>query len=127
MFNNIYKDKIVLITGNTGFKGSWLSMWLLHLGAKVVGVSDGEVSIPSNFSVSEMSGVIDDHRHDVRDEDSIRALIEDVQPDFIFHLAAQPIVSESYVDPVGTITTNAIGTMNLLEVCVKLNGSAPSF
>ena len=115
MFNNIYKDKIVLITGNTGFKGSWLSMWLLHLGAKVVGVSDGEVSIPSNFSVSEMSGVIDDHRHDVRDEDSIRALIEDVQPDFIFHLAAQALVRSSYESPVETITINAIGSVNVLN------------
>jgi len=115
MFNNIYKDKVVLITGNTGFKGSWLSMWLVHLGAKVVGVSDSEVSIPSNFSVSEISSVIDDYRYDVTEANSIRMLIEEVQPDFIFHLAAQALVRSSYESPVETITVNAIGSVNVLN------------
>jgi len=115
MFNNIYKDKTVLITGHTGFKGSWLSMWLVNLGAKVVGVSNCEVSETSNFSVSNISSVIDDHRLDVRDADAIKTLVEKVQPDFVFHLAAQALVRPSYENPLETMTTNAIGTANVLD------------
>jgi CDP-glucose 4,6-dehydratase len=115
MFNNIYKDKIVLITGHTGFKGSWLSMWLVNLGAKVVGVSNSEVSETSNFSVSEISNIIEDYRLDVRDADAIKELVEKVQPDFVFHLAAQALVRPSYKNPLETMTTNAIGTANILD------------
>lgn len=115
MFNNIFKDKVVLVTGNTGFKGSWLSIWLVHLGAKVIGVSDSELSAPSNFSVSRVSGVIEDYRLDIKDSDSIKNLIVDVQPDFIFHLAAQALVRLSYESPVETIVTNSIGSVNVLN------------
>jgi CDP-glucose 4,6-dehydratase len=115
MFNNVYKDKVVLITGNTGFKGSWLSMWLVHMGARVIGVSDSELSSPSNFSVSSVSSVIEDYRYDVTDSESIKNLIVKVQPDFIFHLAAQALVRLSYENPVETIITNSIGSVNVLN------------
>jgi len=111
----IFKNKKILITGHTGFKGSWLSMWLLHLGAKVVGVSNGEISDPSNFSASKISNVIDDRRIDIRDADAIKALVEEVRPDFVFHLAAQALVRPSYNNPLETMTTNAIGTANVLD------------
>jgi len=116
-----YNNKTVLITGHTGFKGSWLSMWLAHLGAKVVGVSNTEISEPSNFSVSEISSVIDDHRLDVRDADAIKTLVEKIQPDFVFHLAAQALVRPSYGNPLETMTTNAIGTANVLDALRALN------
>jgi len=96
-------------------------MWLVHLGAKVVGVSNNEISEPSNFLVSEISSVIDDYRLDVRDADAIKALVEKIQPDFIFHLAAQALVRPSYESPLETMTTNAIGTANVLDALRTLN------
>ena len=116
-----YNNKTVLITGHTGFKGSWLSMWLTHLGAKVVGVSNNEISEPSNFSVSKISSVVDDHRLDIRDANAIKVLVEKVQPDFVFHLAAQALVRPSYDSPLETMTTNAIGTANVLDALRTLN------
>ncbi len=117
----IFKEKKVLITGHTGFKGSWLSIWLIHLGAKVVGVSNNEVSKPSNFSVSEISSVIEDYRIDIRDANEIKTLVEKVQPDFVFHLAAQALVRPSYENPLETMTTNAIGTANVLDALRNLD------
>lgn len=116
MFQEIYKNKTVLITGHTGFKGTWMSSWLLKLGAKVAGYS---IDIPSNPSMFEELGLeskIDHYVGDVRDFISFSKVVNEVQPDFIFHLAAQAIVSTSYSDPTGTISTNVIGTMNLLEI-----------
>lgn len=120
MFNNIYKEKKVLITGNTGFKGSWLSIWLHQLGAKVYGLSNGVPSEPSMFKVLNLETFVEHHTADVRDYERTVGLIERVQPDFIFHMAAQPIVGISYTDPVGTIATNAMGTVNVLEGARKL-------
>jgi CDP-glucose 4,6-dehydratase len=117
----MYKNKTVLVTGHTGFKGSWLSVWLSHLGAKVVGVSNNEISEPSNFSVSEISNIIDDYRLDIRDSDAIKALVEKIQPDFVFHLAAQALVRPSYKNPIETMTTNAIGTANVLDALRNLD------
>ena len=116
-----FKGKTILVTGHTGFKGSWLSIWLTQLGAKVVGISDSEVGKPSNFSVSAISTVIEDHRLDIRDTDAVKALIEKVQPDFVFHLAAQALVRPSYENPIGTMTINAIGTANVLDALRVLN------
>ena len=110
-----FKNKIVLITGHTGFKGSWLAMLLSHLGAKVVGISNDEVSSPSNFLVSEISNIVKDFRFDIRDSVAIKNLVKETQPDFIFHLAAQALVRPSYKDPLETMTTNAIGTANILD------------
>jgi CDP-glucose 4,6-dehydratase len=121
MFSDIYKNKTVLVTGNTGFKGSWLTTWLLKLGANVIGVSK---DIPTHPSMFEELGLVNhmDHRSaDVRDLAAFRKIIAESKPDFIFHLAAQAIVSASYVDPVGTMSTNIIGTMNVLEALRQYN------
>ena len=115
MFNKIFYNKTVLVTGHTGFKGSWLSIWLNYLGAKVVGVSIDEVSKPSNFLVSEVSNIVNDRKLDIRDANAIRVLVEDVQPDFVFHLAAQALVRQSYENPLETMMVNAIGTTNILD------------
>ena len=116
MFQNSYKGKTVLVTGHTGFKGSWLVTWLLKLGAKIVGIS---IDIPTNPSMFESLKVEKKILHylvDIRDLKEMKKIISTHKPDFIFHLAAQAIVSKSYSDPVNTVSTNVIGTMNILEV-----------
>lgn len=112
---NCYKGKRVLVTGNTGFKGSWLTTWLLMSGADVYGYS---VDIPQNPSMFEVLGLEKRIHHywgDVRDKDSFAGCIAEVKPDFVFHLAAQAIVSKSYADPFDTITTNVVGTAAVLD------------
>ena len=118
---DIYKGKKVLITGHTGFKGSWLTVWLLKMGANVAGFSDCIPTQPSIFEEAGLESKIEHHYGDIRDLAAIKSVIESFQPDFIFHLAAQPIVSVSYQDPVGTMTTNIIGTLNVLESLRLLN------
>ena len=118
---NIFKGKTILITGHTGFKGSWLSMWLAHLGAKIIGVSIDIPSVPSNFSASSIRDVVEDHRIDVRDSKAMKSLVEKVQPDFVFHLAAQALVRPSYENPLETIATNVLGTANVLDALRSLN------
>lgn len=118
---NKYRDKVVLITGHTGFKGSWLSIWLKSVGAKVVGLSDCIPSFPSNYEASSIDAWVEDHRVDIRNTDLISSLINNIQPDFVFHLAAQALVRPSYINPLETINVNAIGTANLLEALRKLN------
>lgn len=116
MFKEIYKNKKILITGHTGFKGSWLTVWLIKMGANVIGVSK---DVPTQPSMHTELGLADKIRHyieDVRDLEAMRRIIHEEAPDFIFHLAAQAIVSTSYKDPVETFSTNVIGTMNILEV-----------
>jgi CDP-glucose 4,6-dehydratase len=116
MFSSVYRNKKVLITGNTGFKGSWLTAWLLKLGADVTGISKDIPTKPSMFEELSLSEKINHIQGDVRDLKLIQTVINDVKPDFIFHMAAQAIVSRSYSDPVETMSTNIIGTMNVLEV-----------
>jgi CDP-glucose 4,6-dehydratase len=116
MFNNIYNGKKVLITGHTGFKGSWLTTWLLDLGAVVCGISKDIPTQPSMFEELGLEGRIQHHSADVRDLEKIRSIILDFKPDFLFHLAAQPIVSLSYASPLDTISSNVMGTANVLEV-----------
>jgi CDP-glucose 4,6-dehydratase len=111
---NIYNGKRVLITGHTGFKGSWLSLWLKQLGAKVSGVSIDIPSMPSHFIAANLSDQIDDHRIDIRDGEEIKRIVKEIQPDFVFHLAAQALVRPSYENPVETMMTNAIGSANIL-------------
>jgi CDP-glucose 4,6-dehydratase len=111
----IFFNKKILITGHTGFKGSWLSLWLTYLGAKVVGLSNDIVSNESNFEISKISHIVDDFRFDIRDTNAVSSLVKEIQPDFVFHLAAQSLVRPSYDDPIETITTNAIGTANILN------------
>ena len=116
-----FNNKTVIVTGHTGFKGSWLSLWLSSLGAKVVGISNNIPSEPSNFIASGLDKIIEDIRLDIRDTDLVGKVIEAHQPDFIFHLAAQALVRTSYNSPLETITTNAIGSANILEGVRKLN------
>ena len=121
MFNNVYQGKKVLITGHTGFKGSWLTTWLIKLGAKVIGLSDRVPTHPSLFETAELSSRIDHRFGDIRDLFNMTSLIDEVRPDFVFHLAAQAIVSTSYELPVETITTNIVGTTNVLEALRIVN------
>ena len=110
-----FKNKKVLITGHTGFKGSWLALVLESLGAKVVGVSLEPPTQPSHYEVAELSKFVDNHCLDIRDAVKLKSLILQIQPDFVFHLAAQALVKQSYDDPVASYHTNLIGTLNLLE------------
>ena len=112
---SIFKNSKVLITGHTGFKGSWLSLWLAQLGADVHGVSLSIPSEPSHFIAANLRSNIHDHRFDIRDGASLNDLIEKIQPDFVFHLAAQALVRPAYASPIDTWQTNAMGTINVLE------------
>ena len=125
LFNNTFDGMTILVTGHTGFKGSWLSIWLNALGANVIGYAlDEPPTEPSNFTVSGVSPTISDNRGDIRDYEKLLSLIQTHQPTLIFHLAAQPIVLRSVSEPRLTLETNAIGTVNILEAirntnCVK--------
>ncbi len=121
MFSNIYFGKKVLVTGHTGFKGSWLTCWLLKLGAEVVGVSRDVPTQPAMFEDLQLETMIKHHVCDIRDLDKLSNIINVERPDVIFHLAAQAIVSTSYDEPTETITTNAIGSMNIMEVLRKVS------
>lgn len=116
----IYKGKKVLVTGHTGFKGSWLTIWLNMLGASVTGVSLDPESTPSHFIATELSNSITDLRFDIRDNKKLDDLFLDLKPDFVFHLAAQALVRPSYSDPITTWQTNVIGTLNVLESLKKI-------
>lgn len=117
---DIYKNKKVLITGHTGFKGSWLSLWLLQLGAKVHGYALAPPTSPSLFEQLDLANRMDSQLGDVRNLQELKDYIKKVAPDFIFHLAAQSLVRDSYENPVETIETNINGTVNLLEAVRQL-------
>jgi CDP-glucose 4,6-dehydratase len=121
IFTKTYKNKTVLITGHTGFKGSWLSIWLNSIEANVVGISVDITSTPSNFYASKISDTIIDYRIDILDKELVQKIIHKHQPDFVFHLAAQALVRPSYENPVETMMVNAIGTANVLEALRVLN------
>tara|TARA_B110000008_G_scaffold279993_1_gene330406 strand:- start:11796 stop:12893 length:1098 start_codon:yes stop_codon:yes gene_type:complete len=118
---NFLKDKTVLVTGHTGFKGSWLSSWLISIGARVVGISIDVPSEPSNYKASNLERHIEDHRIDICDFDKISKVVSKCQPDYVFHLAAQALVLASYEFPFETIKTNALGSVSILEAVRKLN------
>ena len=115
MFDNIYKGKKIIITGHTGFKGSWLSTWLISLGSDVVGISKDIPTSPSMFVELGIEERLTHYIADICNLDHIKKIIDKEQPDFVFHLAAQALVSVSYENPTETILTNVIGTMNVLE------------
>ena len=124
MFNNVFKNKKVLVTGHTGFKGSWLCLWLTSLGADVIGVSKDVPSNPSHFTSANISCNVKDHRLDIRDASALRAVVLDEEPDFVFHLAAQALVRPSYESPLETIVTNAVGAANVLDALRALSKPA---
>jgi len=117
MFKNVFKNKRVLITGHTGFKGSWLSIWLKELGADVMGYALDPYSDRVNFVHADLANQIIDCRGEIRDFDKLRYIIDKYSPEMVFHLAAQPIVRESYHNPKETFDINISGTINLLEAC----------
>src|SRR5208337_494303 len=118
-----YHDRKVLVTGHTGFKGSWLALWLAELGAHVAGYALDPRTARDNFVVSRLGDRIVDVRGDVRDFEALRKVFEEFKPEFVFHLAAQALVMKGYESPKETFDTNLGGTVNVLESC-RLSDSA---
>ena len=110
-----WRGRRVLLTGHTGFKGSWLGLWLTELGADVVGFSNGVPTTPSLFEVADVRSRLTSLTGDVRDLDALKRAVSDHAPEIVFHLAAQPLVRVSYADPVTTFETNVLGTVNVLD------------
>ncbi len=119
-FEGIYTGKRVLVTGHTGFKGSWLSTWLLELGANVVGFSLNIPTNPSNFEVLNLKNKLKHIKGDIRDFEHLKQVFTDFSPEIVFHLAAQPITRLSYDKPQETFNTNLFGTVNMLE-CIRMS------
>ena len=112
---NFWRGKRVLLTGHTGFKGSWLTLWLHRMGAQVTGISLPPNTTPSLFELARIQSLCDSHFCDIRDTGKLATLIHSAQPDIVFHLAAQALVRESYREPVATFATNVMGTANVLD------------
>lgn len=123
---NFYKGKHVLITGHTGFKGSWMSYILFLLGAKVTGIALEPNTSPNLFTILDLEHKIDSRIIDIRDLKTIGFVFDEIQPDIVIHLAAQPLVIDSYKEPVYTYDVNVMGTVNILE-CVRTHSSVKSF
>ncbi|GAT31767.1 CDP-glucose 4,6-dehydratase [Terrimicrobium sacchariphilum] len=117
---DIYKGKRVLVTGHTGFKGAWLTQWLLTLGAKVTGAALPPPTSPSLFNQLRLDADIEHRLGDIRDRDFVSQVVATSQPDFIFHLAAQPLVRLSYREPVETLSTNIMGTAHVLDAARQM-------
>ena len=112
---SFWSGRRVLLTGHTGFKGSWLALWLASLGAEVTGFSAGPVGDPSLFALASVDRDVRSVQGDVRDLGAVRGALEEAQPSVVLHLAAQPLVRASYSDPLGTWDVNVMGTANVLE------------
>lgn len=121
IFTKTFSKKKVLITGHTGFKGSWLTLWLKELGAIVTGISKDIPTTPSNFKAQNLNLEIENYFINIENSKKLNSIIQKKQPDFIFHLAAQSLVRKSYINPTDTWKTNLIGTVNLLESLRYLN------
>ncbi|MFJ2362858.1 CDP-glucose 4,6-dehydratase [Pseudomonas sp. NPDC087697] len=120
--SQFWRGKRVLVTGHTGFKGSWLTLWLQSLGAEVTGFALDPSTEPSLFELARVAEGINDQRGDLRDLAALLELIAEVQPEIVLHLAAQPLVREGYRDPLGTYSSNVMGTLNLLEAIRQIGG-----
>lgn len=118
-WENLYRNKKVLITGHTGFKGSWLATWLTKLGAEVIGYSLDPVNRDCLFELANLQNKMVDIRGDIRDSVKLQAVFDQYQPEIVFHLAAQSLVKQSYRDPVYTYEVNVMGTMHVLEAIRK--------
>lgn len=117
LFEGIYKDKKVILTGHTGFKGSWLALWLEQMGAKVYGFSLENKDEINHLSLLKLG--IEEKIADIRDVNVLKDYFKEVQPDIVFHLAAQALVRPSYDNPIETFSTNVMGTLNVYEACRK--------
>jgi len=113
---NFWRGKRVLVTGHSGFKGGWLTLWLNHLGAQVTGVALAPQGGPSLFEAARLASYCQSHFVDIRDVKALDPVVMRADPEIVFHLAAQPLVLESYVNPLLTWQTNVMGTLNLLEI-----------
>lgn len=114
-FGGVYRDKKVLLTGHTGFKGSWLALWLRELGAEVTGIGLDPCTTPSHWDLLGLD--VQDKRLDIRDAAAVSQVFAEAAPEVVFHLAAQPLVRRSYREPLETWSTNVMGTTNVLEAC----------
>ena len=123
---DFFKDKNILITGHTGFKGTWLCKILLMAGAKVTGYALEPLTNPSLFELCGLKNQMNSVYGDIRDLEHLKKVFKETEPEIVFHLAAQPIVRESYKNPVYTYETNVMGTVNVLE-CIRLTPSVKSF
>ena len=112
---DFWRRKRILLTGHTGFKGGWLALWLHDLGAELTGYALAPPTSPSLFEAAKVESVLNSVIGDIRNSSTLEAAARRAKPEIIFHLAAQPLVSEGYRDPVGTFATNVTGTINLLE------------
>ncbi len=112
---NFWKGKRVLVTGHTGFKGGWLTLWLNRLGAQVSGIGMKPDTEPNLFELAEIAHLCDSHFCDIRNQKALSQLIKKIQPEVVFHLAAQPLVRFSYKEPIETFNTNIMGTAHILE------------
>jgi CDP-glucose 4,6-dehydratase len=121
--SNFWLDKRVLVTGHSGFKGSWLSLWLRSLGAKVTGISLQPNTNPSLFALAKIDHKCHSHFCDIRDLSALISTFNVAQPEIVFHLAAQPLVRTSYRDPIQTFSTNVMGTINILEALRVCSGT----
>jgi len=119
LFNGIYRNKNILITGHTGFKGSWLSLWLQKLGAKLIGYSIDIPTKPSHFELLDLK--MKTVFGDIRNLNMLNEIIGKYKPEIVFHLAAQPLVKLSYKEPIKTLETNIMGTANVFESCRHIN------
>ncbi|OPL13117.1 MAG: CDP-glucose 4,6-dehydratase [delta proteobacterium MLS_D] len=122
MLDNYFHDKRVFVTGHTGFKGSWLSLWLHRLGAQVTGYSLTPPTEPSLYRLTGLHELVRSITGDVRNLELLEATLRDTAPEIVIHLAAQAIVLDSYADPVSTYSTNVMGTVNLLEAVRRMTG-----
>ena len=118
-----WRDKRVLLTGHTGFKGSWLSLWLQSFGCHLYGFSLNPSTRPNMFDMLGLSSGMESIIGDIRDFSSVCAVVEETKPEIVIHMAAQPLVRESYADPLGTFSTNVMGTINLLEALRKFGAT----
>jgi CDP-glucose 4,6-dehydratase len=118
LFSGIYYGKKVLITGHTGFKGSWCAYWLGLMGAEVYGIALEPNTNPSHYNLLKLN--MNSHIQDITDSNKIHRIFKNIEPDIVFHFAAQPLVRLSYAEPYSTFNTNIMGTVNVLEASRNL-------